>query len=499
MLTEKRGALECDIFVLMKQRIRNIFILMVACILGINFFQGYWLYNSYQVIHRNLAKGANEALFQALKQQELADAVIPFTGGQFRDSVRYRHLEAFSPDSLAIFDWSADTSRITGADPSFRILRSDSIRAFQVRVAADTLAREISSLLILNKFYERAFDLERFDSLYQQALQQKDIDAVYRLDTFHLDQLEHSGPGEVTSFGEEEPSQALGSITTTMVPVNLLSRLFIRATFPHPRSLILGRMAGLLAGSFLLFLLTTGALVYMLRTILAQKKLSEIKNDFINNMTHELKTPIATVSAAVEALRHFDALEDRRRVHDYLEISHHELERLSDLVEKVLNMAVEERSHLDLHPEAVDVVALIRHLAGQHQLRAVKPVTIDLSSRLSDPLIMVDKTHFTNAINNLLDNAIKYSYDSVNINIHCDRDGNWLRVAIRDNGIGIPADYQQRIFEQFFRVPSGDLHNVKGFGLGLAYVRKIIEKHGGRISVVSEPYKGSEFVITLPV
>lgn len=489
----------------MKKRIRHIFLLMIACILGINLFQGYWLYQSYQINYRDFVRNANEALFQAVKHQELVDVGRTIGPTQFKrqagNSIAVFHSgdgPVIGPDSLDHLMWSVDSLR-PGADR--RVVRiagavDSTTRIFEARIVADTLAREISSLLVLNKFYERSFNLPHFDSLYGQALAGKAIQARYRLDTFRLD-----GPkeGETLFVDLAAPNPSGREVQTSAVPVNPLSRLFVRATFPNPQTVILRRMGGLLTASFLLFLLTTGCLVYMLRTILAQKKLSEIKNDFINNMTHELKTPIATVSAAVEAMQHFSALEDKNKVGDYLEISRLELNRLSDLVEKVLNIAVEEHPDLELHAEPTDVVALLQHLIRHQELRAEKPVQIHLEHQLDDPVVRVDRVHFTNVINNLIDNAVKYSYDQVDILVTCRRDDDrWLRVSVRDNGIGIPRDYQQSIFEQFFRVPQGDLHNVKGFGLGLAYVKKIVEKHGGNIRVQSEPRKGSEFIILLP-
>jgi two-component system, OmpR family, phosphate regulon sensor histidine kinase PhoR len=134
----------------------------------------------------------------------------------------------------------------------------------------------------------------------------------------------------------------------------------------------------------------------------------------------------------------------------------------------------------------------------RYSIRNGKPVEISLEHNLTEATAMLDRTHFTNAIHNLVDNAIKYSYDSVRIAIRCTGEDGWLRISVSDNGIGIPKAYQHSIFEQFFRVPQGDLHNVKGFGLGLAYVKKIVEKHGGRISVKSEPKHGSEFTIAIP-
>ncbi|WP_298714242.1 HAMP domain-containing sensor histidine kinase [Chitinophaga sp.] len=235
----------------------------------------------------------------------------------------------------------------------------------------------------------------------------------------------------------------------------------------------------------------------MLRTILRQKRLSEVRNDFINNMTHELKTPIATVSAAVEALERFNALADPQKTANYLRISRQELQRLGDLVEKVLHIAAEEKEDLVLQTETTDLNDIISEIISNHRLKSGKKTDFTYTM-LSDPLIKADPSHLTNAINNLVDNAIKYSGEHAEISILLARRPGWVRISVIDNGIGIPYSYHNSIFEKFFRVPSGNLHNVKGFGLGLSYVKKIAEKHGGTIKVKSEPEKGSEFQLEIP-
>jgi signal transduction histidine kinase len=237
----------------------------------------------------------------------------------------------------------------------------------------------------------------------------------------------------------------------------------------------------------------------MLSTILRQKKLSEIKNDFINNMTHELKTPIATVSAAVEAMLSFGALENAQKTQLYLNVSRNELQRLSDLVEKVLHMAVEEKKELELHPEPVNLSELIKDIVTHQQLKASKPVQFEVDLPSEIPPVYVDRLHMANTINNLIDNAIKYSHEQVTIRIKSYVEAQGWLLSVQDTGIGIPKPYQQAIFDRFFRVPTGDLHQVKGFGLGLSYVKQVVEKHGGQIEVHSEPAQGSEFTLRFPL
>jgi signal transduction histidine kinase len=285
-----------------------------------------------------------------------------------------------------------------------------------------------------------------------------------------------------------------GGFKTLPLPINPVRHLFVQATFDTPVPYLLKRMSWLLGCSLLLLLLTTGCFVFMLRTILRQKKLSDIKNDFINNMTHELKTPISTVSAAVDALLHFGALDDRRKTEEYLHISQNNLQRLSDLVEKVLNLAQEERQELEFHTEPVGLAEMLCDLAANHRVKAAKTVIFNMHIPFGTT-INVDRIHFGNVLNNLIDNAIKYSHERVTISFDFQQESEGWQLTVTDNGIGIPKAYQSSVFDRFFRVPTGDLHQVKGFGLGLAYVRQVVEKHGGSISLASEPGKGSAFIL----
>ena len=214
----------------------------------------------------------------------------------------------------------------------------------------------------------------------------------------------------------------------------------------------------------------------MLQTILRQKRVSEVKNDFINNMTHEFKTPISTVSAAMEALVSFNGLDDKDRTLRYIDISRKEMGRLSGLVEKVLSLSVFEQKKIVLNKETFDACKLLDETAQQYILKGNGRVTI----------------------NNNPDNAVKYSHEAVVIDLNCKREGDYIVLSVKDNGIGIGKEQQKHIFEKFYRVPTGDLHGVKGFGLGLSYVKHTVEMHGGTIGVKSQAGLGSEFIIAIP-
>ncbi|SEW10814.1 His Kinase A (phospho-acceptor) domain-containing protein [Chitinophaga sp. YR573] len=447
---------------------------MCVCILSIYLFQGYWLYNSYHIQLDQFGKDINESLRTAIFNKQFADVRRYFRRyGRERDS-----LHDMPPPGE---DWHhlTDTSTRNGEGPN--------------RKFADTLARQISDFILLNNEYGDSIKLVKLDSVYSSELHNRQITTDFELDTFHISFNGLARDGFRDSLRRRSP------LKTSKIPFNPASNLFVQAVFKSPLQYILAKMIWTLAGTLLLLVLVTICFIYMLRTILKQKKLSEIKNDFINNMTHELKTPIATVYAAVEAMQNFNALNDQKKTQNYLDISKQELQRLSDLVEKVLHIASEENEEIEIYREETDLNDVIDTIITNHQLKTNRPVQFRYDNLLGDRQVFVDKTHISNAISNLVDNAIKYSGEHPAVSIRCSIENGTLTIRVKDNGIGIPKMYQENIFDAFFRVPTGNLHNVKGFGLGLSYVKKIIMLHGGTITVTSEQEKGSEFIIHLPL
>ena len=477
----------------MKRRIRSIFWLMVACMVGINGFQGYWLYNTYQLTASQFARTVRDALATVVQRQQLADArqLMQQKPGQRPQRIIFRHYND-ADGGPAFSNVVVMPSRIASPDSARRYQASSQNLRVLVRhsgqVAADTLVRTISSLLIRDWAGGRGMNLKQLRAAYHAELRQRDADADFVLDTLRSALATSAGPAAAWAAGY--------TLLTAPVVLNPLVDLEVRAAFRPPTFFVLRRMSGLLAGSAALLALTSACFWLMLSTILRQKKLSDIKNDFINNMTHELKTPLATVSAAVEALQNFGALHDAAKTQTYLAISRTELQRLSDLVEKVLNIAVDERQPLALAPEAVQPAALVAEIVARHQLQAAKPVQFDV--QVDATPVQLDRLHLGNVLNNLIDNAVKYSPEAVTITIRGRREATGWHLSVADNGLGIEPGYQEAIFDQFFRVPTGNLHNVKGFGLGLYYVRQVVERHGGRIAVRSGPGRGSEFSLWIP-
>ena len=238
---------------------------------------------------------------------------------------------------------------------------------------------------------------------------------------------------------------------------------------------------------------------YAIVVILKQKRLSEVKTDFINNMTHELKTPISTIGLSSQVLLHKDIAKDPKRIHRYAQIIKAENNRLENQVERVLQIAKLDKGEITLKKENINLKKLITDSVEVFRIStAQNDGTIAASFDLKNNNILADKVHLTNIIHNLLDNANKYSPQNPVIEVKTYTSNSGITVSISDNGKGMSAEQQKLIFDKFYRIPTGSVHDVKGFGLGLYYVKKIIKQHGGKIAVESELNKGSKFTFWLP-
>lgn len=256
-------------------------------------------------------------------------------------------------------------------------------------------------------------------------------------------------------------------------------------------SQVFRRMAGVVAINLILILIFVVGFRYLLMTVGRLRTLEELKDDFVNNMTHELKTPIAIAYSANDALLHFDTANDPERKEAYLNIAIRQLKRLGELVESILAMSMERRQTMRLSEDSVEIVSLLREIASAQRMRAEKPIDIAVEAEADEITVRTDRVHFANVVNNLIDNAIKYSGKSVDIRIRCSCEG----ISVADNGIGIPARSIPLLFNKFYRVPHGNCSEVRGYGIGLYYVRQIIGKMGWTISVRSSLGRGSVFTI----
>ncbi len=269
-----------------------------------------------------------------------------------------------------------------------------------------------------------------------------------------------------------------------------------RLNIKQPELFILKKMSGILTASFCLVILVVLSYVYLYKTILRQKTLDEIKSDFVNNMTHELKTPVSVAYAANDALLNYGMMNEPEKRVQYLQIMKQQLSHLTSLIEQILTMSVEERKNLKLNSEKINLSGLFESLKEQYLLSATKNVRIEVDVVPFDLTIESDLIHFRNVIGNLIENSIKYSGENVSIDLSAKISDGKISISVKDNGIGIPSHALSRIFDRFYRVSTGNIHDVKGYGLGLYYVKTIVGKMGGKITVKSTEGKGTEFIIT---
>lgn len=268
--------------------------------------------------------------------------------------------------------------------------------------------------------------------------------------------------------------------------------------FPNREAQIINQM-GIWSFSSVVLLVVIVFFAYTLFVILKQKRLSEIQKDFINNMTHEFKTPIATIALSTEVLKSPDIIRQPERLLSYATIIENENKRLKQHVERVLQMAKLDKESIELKKETVNLHDVVQEVTrGMSNAIAEKKIELDLDLQAAEPVIEVDKLHTTNVVYNLLDNAIKYSGENPKIWISVKQAEKHIVLEVKDNGIGVKEDDQKKIFDKFFRVPTGNVHNVKGFGLGLNYVRQIVDAHRGRITLKSHLGEGCTFRIYFP-
>jgi len=354
---------------------------------------------------------------------------------------------------------------------------------FEIKTLEDPIDVKLEGIDIERRLSE-SFKNNGINASYQFAVYIPDIDSLTKIRSQEFNQSNSTAIYKARLF----PGQVLENATQLMV------------YFPGKRGIIIKSLAWLLSGSFFFTLIILITFYITFRTILRQKKISEIKSDFINNMTHEFKTPIATISLAVDSINNPAVIGDSNRIKYLTNVIRQENTRMNHRVESVLQMSLIDKSDFNLNPEPTDVHKLIERAVKNFQLQLHdKSGKIKLSLNASKQVISVDKEHLYNVICNLIDNAIKYSEKQPEIEISTETSENEYYIRVSDNGMGMKQEETGRIFDKFYRVPSGNIHNVKGFGLGLSYVKAILMSIGGEIKVRSQSGKGSIFTIILPV
>ncbi|MFC4722422.1 sensor histidine kinase [Geojedonia litorea] len=361
---------------------------------------------------------------------------------------------------------------------------SDSIKLRQIQRLTSKIVISISNDSLV---------LKNLDSLIKSEFKRKQLKFSYWVSFKNSHQLNRVWPDSLANNSEVTHSKTnllQATSKSTFLPKGSTLTLF----FTNETRMILQRILGGILISTLLILAVISSLFYLLKIIQRQKQLAEVKNDLISNITHEFKTPIATIGVALESIKDFNTIDDKEKTKRYLDLSSGQLSKLNTMVEKLLETATLDSDSLDLNKESIDIVEVIGHLVDKHKMHT-NSKTIQLNNQSEIIEAIVDVFHFENAINNILDNAIKYGGDEILVSI--EENSFAFTVSISDNGNTITKANKERIFEKFYRISKGNTHDVKGFGIGLYYTKKIIEKHGGSIHVELTNTK-TIFKVTMP-
>ncbi|HZY79969.1 MAG TPA: HAMP domain-containing sensor histidine kinase [Cyclobacteriaceae bacterium] len=472
--------------------------LMTSSIVLLLLLQVLWLVNSYDDAYTDLRRRTSD-LFRG-------------TIVEMRDSIFLRNFQTISVDSVhrrseaIFFSFDLDTVKGNKKQSRAEILYKGPVPDSLPRMRSNITAFDDGKKVVV-RFTPDSLSTDTIAHHFQTALAMAGIDLPFAIKTNRQKmeiipddiikgnhtqirkRIERPTPPEITA--------ASGSIATEWVRFS--PEFGYASVLSNVKPYLFWQISPQILFSFALTLITSAAFWLMYRSMRSQQRLMQMKNDFISNITHELKTPVTTVSVALEALRNFKGLENPQTTKEYLDIAQGELNRLTILTDKVLKTAVLDNPEVNIENEQVDLNKTVDQILHSMKLIFEKQKAHVSFEKQGDSFtIRGGSVHITNVIYNLLDNALKYSGSEPQISIRLEESANQVILKVADKGIGIPPEYRKKIFEKFFRVPTGDVHNIKGYGLGLSYVESVVRSHRGLIEVVSRPGEGSVFTISLP-
>lgn len=533
--------------------LRLIVVVICLALIGLVGIQMYWILNAFSLERDKITHSAGEALNEVVDLIERHETLTKIRSHQeakylfFQDADSVDELQFPPDDSLVEYVVNKNVQRVDdkielhiveeqGDQKSeklithsvedlpftsdleeelrMRIKKEDSLQT-ELYSSADPLDQDIDQLrerlktkkaflgdivkslieVNLNQPIDERIDPRIVDSLISISLHKHGLNLPFEMAVF-------DDQGTMV-FGNDELSEELSfsAMNARLFPNDVVQLpYFLHIYFPHLDRYIFTNIWSLLAISLLFILAVIGTFYYILRTVVQQKKNSVIKNDFINNMTHELKTPISTISLACEALSDPELSKLENVKNRYIGIINAENKRLGLLVEEVLQSAVLDKGDFKLKRKELDLHNLLRDVVDKFSIQVKeKGGQIKTELKAESALVEADQNHLANVIYNLLDNASKYSKDAPLIEIGTSVNDNYITLSVKDHGIGISPENLKKVFDRLYRVPTGNVHNVKGFGLGLSYVKIITERHGGRVSVDSQLGKGSTFFVEIPL
>lgn len=463
--------------VIMKLKITWLILISIAAFLALSTIQGYLIYNTYTLKRKAFIEDTRSRILNIDYNQEL-DSIINNWDDELKNQIAdYKNHRSTNQEILYWLQQKADT------------LNKDYYRIYQKELKDKKLGysvnykKNIESIVIFG---------EENDTLFPQKKGQ----------TFKM-------------FGNDFPNEKANSVSVsrTFSQYDYLDQTEDKITTKHynleirfkdmmqivdEKSIVLNQMLGLLVGSVFLFLVMLGLFYYSLKSLITQKKISTVKTDFINNITHELKTPLATLGIATKSLKNEHILKHPEAFTNSLHIIDRQNERIQKLIDQVMHSSLE-AGHLQLDRQPINASSYLNRVVEDFKLSQTKEeLTLTTSFEKETPPLFIDEFYFTTALFNLLDNAVKYNEGDIHIKLSTKQIENYFFIEISDNGLGIPKAAQKQIFEKFYRVSQGNLHTHQGLGLGLYYTQQIVTAHQGTLEVKSDVEKGSRFIIKIP-
>ncbi len=440
--------------------------------------------NALEVYYANLTEKNHMTFIDLDAKDNSVEDIGALLDKMEMDSVYQNFQDRYSRpiDSMTqIIDTENGEQALTFSKGSGKITNLKIVRG---KKAADSvkLLKNITSIYI--SIQDDSLKLKELSPLIKAELERKQLDIPFALKYYGKDSINTELNKKIIKsdfFKTEAKSKFLKSEET------------LRIYYPNATAIVLRQgFTGILI-SGLLFVGTAACLIYLLKVIKNQRQLSELKNDLISNITHEFKTPIATIGVALESIKNFEGIDDKTRTNRYLDMSTEQLSKLNIMVEKLLETATLDGEFLELNKQRENITEVIKTISKQTiNQNPKKTITYDIDENC---FAVVDIFHFENTINNLLDNAFKYGGTKIALKLTNKK--NHLELSVSDNGNTLNKNNRTQIFEKFYRVPKGNTHDVKGFGIGLYYAKNIIEKHDGNIKLELKP-NHTNFIITLP-
>lgn len=528
-----------------KKLLISLIILMSVSLTGIVAIQLFWIVNAFRVKDAEFERNVNKALQSAIDKLETRETMV-FIAQQLDSIANNLVIEettyitsqpppkplpkpkqpAKAPDNHK--SWNQNiVINIDKLKKKVDILKLDSLRKPAKTVqkkyrAHDSVLksmkkekvvheqRVINLNRVLNKMaLEFSFDdmpiekrlrLSSLDTILQQELQNNGIKAYYEYAVV-FDKNDSLLPYRSAGYQNMKYIGDVRQYKASLFPNDILTQPYsLRVVFPSKNEYILQSLFFLLLGSLIFTIVILITFSFSTLIIMRQKRISDIKTDFINNMTHEFKTPIATISLASASMYNHKILHSKEKILYFASKIQDANKRMNTLIENVLQIALLDKNELVINKKTVNIHELLIHIIENMNIQVEKRNgCITTKFQAESTGITVDEMHFSNVIYNLLDNAIKYSVDAPEITIGTENKNHRLKISVTDKGMGMSKDVQKKIFDKFYRATTGNIHNIKGFGLGLSYVKAIVDAHSGTIEVQSEKGKGSVFTLYIPV